>query len=175
RALTSSPHLAVLLRPGPSPYLWKTVTNARPVREGRRAPVDNCQERASGLAGTRVRSGEVEQDLADVLGGLHLAVGRGGLGEGVAGLDQRADLAGLEPRPDVLSNLRDDPRLVLQRSGAQGGHDNTTPLGEQGTEVELALAAAEQADDDQSTVGGQRPHVGLEVLRPDDVEDDVRA
>ena len=106
---------------------------------------------------------------------LQLAVRVGGLGQRSAAVDDRADPAGRQQRPDVLAHRRDDGRLLLGRPGPQRRRDDGRPLAQQQAEVELGAGAALQADDDEPAAGGEHVDVAGEVLRAHVVEDDVGA
>ena len=107
--------------------------------------------------------------------GLHLAMGSGGVPEGVCRVHDRAYPTGLDERPDVLPDRCDDHRLLRRRPRPEGGRDQGAALGEHRPEVDLGGAPTLQPDDDQPAVDRQQPDVAGEVLRPDGVEDDVRA
>ena len=64
-------------------------------------------------------------------------------------VDDRADRAGLDHRPDRVLRLGDDRRLLLPAAGPQPGGVDGRPLGQQRAQVELALRAALQAEHDQ--------------------------
>src|SRR5690606_32242750 len=64
---------------------------------------------------------------------------------------------------------------ALDRPRPQPGRGDDQPLLRQGRQVDLALAAALHADDHQPAAGGERGEVLGEVLRADDVENDVDA
>src|SRR6478609_83903 len=86
-----------------------------------------------------------------------------------------ASPSGLDERPDVLPDGCDDHRLLRRRPRPEGGRDQGAALGEHRPEVDLGGAPTLQPDDDQPAVDRQQPDVAGEVLRPDGVEDDVRA
>jgi cysteine desulfurase family protein (TIGR01976 family) len=124
----------------------------------------------------RPRSGGADQhDLADVGAGLQHPVRLRGLLERQHPVDDGPHLARLDRRPDVLPHRRDDRRLLVSRPGPQRGREDRPALDEQRAEVELAPAAALQADDHEAAADGQDVDVAGQVARPHVVEHDVGA
>src|SRR6478609_6215038 len=124
------------------------VTNAGSVH------VSNGRGSATSTCGAPAPSAGGEQDLAHVLAGLELTVRLGGIGEGMARVDDRSHTTVGDQRPDVLAHRRHDGRLLGRRPRPQRGGDDGAALGEQRRDVELTPRAALHADDDQSTAGG---------------------
>lgn len=75
----------------------------------------------------------------------------------------------------MLAHGGDDGGLLGERTAAQGRCGDRGALVQQSTQIEVALDAALQADDGEPAVDGERVHIPVQVLRTDDVEDDVRA
>ena len=90
-------------------------------------------------------------------------------------VDVRVHPAVGEHGPHVVHRLLDDMRLVLDVAGAQRRRRDVVPQRQHPPQVQLRLRPALQADDHQMPVLGQRAHVLVEVLRADDVQDDVAA
>lgn len=80
----------------------------------------------------------------------------------------------LDQRPHMLPNRRHDRRLLTQRPPPQRRRRHCRPLPQQHRQVQLTLDAALHADHGQPAVDRQRPHIPVQILRADDVEDDVR-
>ena len=129
-----------------------------------------------GLRGLTPCSSGREQDLADVARGLHLPVRGSGILEGVprvqrSGAPDRASMRGHTCSRTAATMAA----FSVAGPGTQPGGDHGASFGEQGAEVELALAAAHQADGHQPAVRGEQVDVAAEVLGADVVEDDVGA
>ncbi len=73
----------------------------------------------------------------------------------------------------MLAYGGDDRRLLGERASTQRGRADGTALGQQRTDVELALDPALHADDREPAVDGEGLDVAVEVLGAHVVEDDV--
>src|SRR4051794_12521548 len=114
-----------------------------------------------------------EQDLAAVGTRLHELMGAGCLRQRHLVVYDGPHLALRHEGPHVLDHRGADRTLLLGRTGPQRGRDDRPPLAQEGTEVELALAAPLHADDHQPALGREGGDVALEVLRTHVVEDHV--
>src|SRR5450759_1042200 len=90
-------------------------------------------------------------------------------------LGWQLDAARLVHRPHVTRHHRHHLDLAFQRAEPQRCCGDKGVLREQRVEVEGALAAALEPDDDEAAVAGERSDVGLEVLRTHDVEQHIDA
>ena len=107
---------------------------AQPVRDG--VPARRDVEAALGPGPPRLTSrrlapctcSEIDQDLADVGVGLHVAVGVGDVVEGVTRIDHRAQRTDVEQREHLVDEALAQRQLAFERAGPQRGADPRDPL-----------------------------------------------
>src|SRR5690606_13912023 len=126
----------------------------------------------------RAGSAQGQQDLPDHAARLQSGVRLGGIRQWDAVVDDGPNATVGDHRPHLLAHAGDDRRLAarpVHRTTPQLQGGDAAALAHQLVEVDLALGAALQADDQQPAVGGERIDVRGEPLGAHDVEDDVCA
>src|SRR5690606_2335060 len=105
--------------------------------------------------GNATRSLNGEDDLADVLRGLHQAVRFRRLGEGEGAVDHRLDAPRFDERPDLLAQVAGKISLELHRAWPQRRAGDGEPAAQHLVDVELAFRAAQESDEDEAAVVGE--------------------
>src|SRR3954454_4773623 len=116
-----------------------------------------------------------EDDLPDVVTGLHDSVRLRDLLKRQAGMHQRLDRAVGDERPDILDRRGADRRLLLRRASPQRRGDHSSSLAHQYAEIDLTLGPTLHPDHHEPSFDGERVEVAGQVLGAHVVEDDVGA
>ena len=121
----------------------------------------------------RKKSGDLEDDLAEMLVLFHHPVGVDDLVDREDLFDDRHDAAVGKFREGGPGELGDDLAFVRDRPGAQDRADDLLALDHHQGEVEFGLDAADDADTDQAPGIAEGVHVRRQILGADVVEDDI--
>ena len=94
--------------------------------------------------------------------------------QGIGGVDDRADLAGFDERPDLFAQLAEHPCLHRRRTAAERAADETEVLRERLAQVNGRFAAAKRGDENPAAAVRHFVEIFAETFAADAVEYDVR-
>ena len=136
-------------------------------------PATDVRRSAGGAR--REPSADAQQDLPAVRRRLHPPMGGRGILDVEHRVDDRADAALGQQRPDVLADGRDDRRPFGERTRPQGRAVQRRTLAHQQPHVDGGRFPVPDRDGEDAAADGQSLQVAGDVRTAHDVEDDVDA